>query len=90
MDSVSLAESGSGPLKQKIPTLHHPQGIDPDQIFFHETEIRDLILAYQREPAVETWQAIVLGCLPLIDSLIRPTQFSGLRGSRCFAWRMYH
>jgi len=46
VDSVSLAESGSGPLKQKIPTLHHPEGIDPDQISFHEAEIRDLILVY--------------------------------------------
>jgi hypothetical protein len=73
MDSVSLAESGSGP--QKIRTMHHPEGIDPDQIFFHEAEIRDLILAYQREPSAEIWQKIVIGCLPLIDSLIRKHNF---------------
>ena len=72
-ESVSLNGSGSGP--QKIPTLHHPEGIDPDQIFFYETKIHDLILAYQREPSVETWQAIVMGCLPLIDSLIRSHHF---------------
>jgi DNA-directed RNA polymerase specialized sigma subunit len=55
--------------------MHPPEGIDPDQIFFHEAKIRDLILAYQRERTAETWQAIVIGCLPLIDSLIRQRNF---------------
>ena len=40
--------------------MHHPEGVDRDQMFFRETEIRDLILAYQREPSAETRQAIVM------------------------------
>jgi hypothetical protein len=32
--------------------MHHPEGIDPEQIFFHEAQIRDLILSYQREPVL--------------------------------------
>ena len=61
----------SVPASQKIPTLHHPEGINPDQMFFHEAQVHDLILDYQRQASPETWQAIVMGCLPLIDSLIR-------------------
>src|SRR6516162_8864123 len=60
---------------QKIPTLHHPEGIDPDQMFFNETRVHELILSYQRDPDPETWQAIVMECLPLIDSLIRKHHF---------------
>jgi hypothetical protein len=58
----------SVPAYEKIITKHHPEGIDPEQIFFDETRVRDLILEYQREPNPETWQLIVLGCLPLIES----------------------
>jgi hypothetical protein len=65
----------SVPASQKIPTLHHPEGIDPDQMFFDEARVHDLILAYQRNGDPETWQAIVMGCLPLIDSLIRKHHF---------------
>jgi hypothetical protein len=65
----------SVPVGQKIPTRHHPEGIDPDQMFFCETQVHDLILAYQRDGDPETWQAIVMGCLPLIDSLIRKHHF---------------
>jgi hypothetical protein len=72
-NSVPLA--GSGLIKQKIPTLHHPEGIDPDQMFFDEARVHALILAYQRDPDPETWQAIVMGCLPLMDSLIRKHHF---------------
>src|SRR6516225_8606419 len=60
---------------QKTPTLHHPEGIDPDQMFFNETRVHELILSYQRDPDPETWQAIVMACLPLIDSLIRKHRF---------------
>ena len=60
---------------EKISTLHHPEGIEPDRIFFHEEEVCNLILEYQREPSPETWQKIVLGCLPLIESLIRHHNF---------------
>ena len=63
------------PAGQKIRTRHHPKGIDPDQMFFQETEVHDLILSYQRDGDPETWQAIVMGCLPLIDSLIRKHSF---------------
>jgi DNA-directed RNA polymerase specialized sigma subunit len=69
----SLAASGSSPVK--LLTKRHPEGIEPDQIFFHEAEIHDLILAYQRDPTPEIWQAIVIGSLPLIDSLIRKHSF---------------
>jgi hypothetical protein len=72
-NSVPLA--GSGLLKQKIATLHHPEGIDPDQMCFDEARVHALILAYQRDGDPETWQAIVMGCLPLIDSLIRKHRF---------------
>src|SRR3974390_2125214 len=65
----------SVPAGQKIPTLHHPEGIDPDQLFFDETRVHELILDYQRQQSAETWQAIVMGCLPLIDSLIRKHNF---------------
>ena len=65
----------SVPAGQKIPTLHHPDGIEPDRIFFHETQVRDLILEYQRSANPETWQAIVMACLPLIESLIRHHNF---------------
>ena len=65
----------SVPAYEKIITKHHPEGIDPEQIFFDETRVRDLILEYQREPNPETWQLIVLGCLPLIESLIRKFNF---------------
>jgi len=65
----------SVPAREKIPTRHHPKGIDPDQMFFQETEVHDLILSYQRDGDPETWQAIVMGCLPLIDSLIRKHSF---------------
>jgi hypothetical protein len=65
----------SVPAGQKIRTLHHPEGIEPDRIFFHETQVCDLILEYQREGNPETWQAIVMACLPLIDTLIRQHKF---------------
>jgi hypothetical protein len=65
----------SAPVLQKIPTLHHPQGIEPDRMFFHEETVRNLILDYQREPTPETWQGIVTACLPLIESLIRGHNF---------------
>jgi DNA-directed RNA polymerase specialized sigma subunit len=60
----------SVPPGQKIPTRHHPEGIDPEQMFFQETRVHNLILSYQRGGDPETWQAIVLACLPLIDSLV--------------------
>jgi hypothetical protein len=65
----------SVPGGQKIPTLHHPEGIESDRIFFHEAQVRDLILEYQRSSSPETWQAIVMACLPLIESLIRHHNF---------------
>jgi hypothetical protein len=65
----------SVPSGQKIPTKHHPEGIDPDQMFFDEGRVHELILSYQRDGEPETWQAIVMGCLPLIDSLIRKYSF---------------
>ena len=52
----------SVPAGQKIPTLHHPEGINPDQMFFRETVVRNLILDYQRQANPETWQAIVTRC----------------------------
>jgi hypothetical protein len=73
--SVPFAGSGSVPAGQKISTRHHPEGIDPDQMFFNETRVHDLILSYQRDGNPETWQAIVMACLPLIDSLIRKHHF---------------
>jgi hypothetical protein len=39
----------SVPAAQKIPTKHHPEGIDPEQMFFDETWVHDLILSYQRQ-----------------------------------------
>jgi hypothetical protein len=75
MESSPFADSGEDLKRQKIPTLHHPEGIDLDQMFFDESRVHDLILAYQRDGAPETWQAIVMGCLPLIDSLIRKHRF---------------
>ena len=60
---------------QKIPTLHHPEGIDPDQMFFQESKVHELMLSSQRDSDPQTWQAIVMGCLPLIDSLIRKHGF---------------
>jgi hypothetical protein len=60
---------------EKIPTLHHPEGIEPDRMFFHEETVRNLILEYQREPTPQTWQGIVVACLPLIESLIRGHNF---------------
>ena len=65
----------SVPASQKIPTMHHPEGIEPGRMFFHETQVRELILEYQRSGNPETWQAIVLACLPLIESLIRSHNF---------------
>jgi hypothetical protein len=44
----------SVPAGQKIPTLHHPDGIDPDQMFFCEKEVHELILSYQRDGDPET------------------------------------
>jgi hypothetical protein len=64
----------SVPAGQKIPT-RHPEGIDPDQMFFCETRVNELILSYQRDGDAQTWQAIVIECLPLIDSLIRKYHF---------------
>jgi hypothetical protein len=65
----------SVPARERIPTKHHPEGIDPGQMFFDEARVHDLILSYQRDGDPETWQAIVMGCLPLIDSLIRKFHF---------------
>jgi DNA-directed RNA polymerase specialized sigma24 family protein len=73
--SVLEAGSGSYPLGQKIPTKHHPEGIDPEAMFFDELKVHRLILEYQCQQSAETWQAIVMGCLPLIDSLIRKYGF---------------
>jgi hypothetical protein len=33
----------SAPAGQKIPTLHHPEGINPEQMFFQETRVHELI-----------------------------------------------
>jgi hypothetical protein len=44
-------------------------------MFFHEAQVRELILEYQRSSRPETWQAIVMACLPLIESLIRSHNF---------------
>jgi hypothetical protein len=49
-------------------------------MFFCETQVHDLILDYQRQANPKTWQAIVMACLPLIDSLIRHHNFQGVRG----------
>ena len=65
----------SVPAGEKIPTRHHPEGINPDQMFFCESRVHEQILEYQRHGEPETWQAIVMGCLPLIDSLIRKHHF---------------
>ena len=65
----------SVPAGQKIRTLHHPEGINPEAMFFHEAQVRELILEYQRSASPETWQAIVMACLPLIESLIRSHNF---------------
>jgi hypothetical protein len=72
---VPFTESGCTPPGEKIPTRHHPEGIDPDQMFFQEARVHELILSYQRDGDPETWQAIVMACLPLIDSLIRKHHF---------------
>ena len=55
--------------------MHHPEGIEPDRMFFCETQVHELILDYQRSANPETWQAIVMACLPLIESLIRHHNF---------------
>jgi DNA-directed RNA polymerase specialized sigma subunit len=73
--SVPFAGSGEDLKRQKLPTLHHLEGIDPDQMFFDESRVHNLILSYQRDASAETWQAIVMECLPLIDSLIREHHF---------------
>ena len=72
---VPFTESGCTPPGEKIPTRHHPEGIDPDQMFFQEARVHELILSYQRDGDPQTWQAIVMACLPLIDSLIRKFNF---------------
>jgi hypothetical protein len=69
------AGSGSSLAGQKIPTLHHPEGINPDQMFFDEAKVHNLILAYQGDGKPETWQKIVIAVLPLIDSLIKKYHF---------------
>jgi hypothetical protein len=73
---VPVAGSGCTPLpEEKIPTLHHPEGINPEAMFFQEARVHELILSYQRDGDPQTWQAIVMACLPLIDSLIRKFNF---------------
>jgi hypothetical protein len=54
METVPFAGSGPNPLvRQKIPTLHHPEGIDPEAMFFDEARVHNLILEYQRSPSLK-------------------------------------
>ena len=73
--SIEVSQTESVPAREKIPTLHHPEGIDPDQMFFQESKVHELMLSSQRDSDPQTWQAIVMGCLPLIDSPIRKCGF---------------
>jgi hypothetical protein len=56
-------------------TVHHPEGIEESKIFFNEKEVTALVLSWQQTQETETWQAIVLACLPLIDTVIRTYRF---------------
>jgi hypothetical protein len=40
----------SVPAGQKIPTLHHPEEINPEQMFFDESRVHELIL--DKTPAI--------------------------------------
>ena len=59
----------------KIKTLHHPEGIEEDDIFFNEETVFNLVLDYQKNQQVETWKRIVEETIPLIDTIIRNYNF---------------
>ena len=51
--SVPFAGRGSSFVRKKIPTLHHPEGTDPEAMFFQEARIHELIVSYQRQASVD-------------------------------------
>ena len=59
----------------KVVTLHNPQGISEDNLFFNEQTVFDLVLKFQKSHDIKTWQEIVLQTIPLIDTIIRNYKF---------------
>jgi hypothetical protein len=53
-----------------IKTLHHPEGITQDDMFFNEERVSGLILEWKQTRDVKVWQKIVEETIPLIDTLI--------------------
>lgn len=56
--------------EEKVPTLHHPEGVNKSDWFFDEELVSRLTLEFQKTKSVETWHEIVLATLPLIDTII--------------------
>jgi hypothetical protein len=53
-----------------IKTLHHPDGIEQDDLFFDENKVSQLILDWKQHKDEVVWKSIVEATLPLIDTLI--------------------
>jgi hypothetical protein len=58
-----------------VKTLHHPEGINDEDIFFNEETVFNLVLEYQKTRQVETWKKIIEETLPLINTIIRNYNF---------------
>src|SRR6201981_2084932 len=58
-----------------VKTLHHPEGITEDDLFFNEETVFNLVLEYQKNQRVELWKRIVEETIPLIDTIIRNYNF---------------
>src|SRR6201993_2105968 len=59
----------------RVKTLHHPEGITEEDLFFNEETVFNLVLEYQKTQRVETWKKIVEETIPLIDTIIRNYNF---------------
>jgi hypothetical protein len=54
----------------KFKTLHHPEGIPQDEMFFNEEAVSGLILKWRDTGDILVWQEIVKESLALVDTLI--------------------
>jgi hypothetical protein len=59
-----------------VKTLHHPEGIDPSDMFFNEERVSSLILQWKKNHDIKLWQEIVKETIPLIDTLILHGSFT--------------
>lgn len=64
-------------------TMHHPEGIPEDDIFFHEDVVSKLVLQWRETGDIEVWKQIVNETIPLINTIILDNGFVDYEDINC-------